>query len=133
MDLTQLKLFKTMNTRMHWLNQRQKVLAENVANADTPKYAARDLSPIDFQSILRDRIQSTDMSRTHQLHQEGRPTGAGAVVLGEKQHFQATPTGNSVVLEEEMIKVAETTSDYETMTNLYRKAVGLFRIAISTK
>ncbi|MHA1152522.1 MAG: flagellar basal body protein, partial [Alphaproteobacteria bacterium] len=38
---------------MEWLSQRQKVLADNIANADTPNYQPRDLNPSEFQRILR--------------------------------------------------------------------------------
>ena len=37
-----------LRERMTWLNQRQDVLSQNVANADTPGYVARDLKPLDF-------------------------------------------------------------------------------------
>jgi len=131
MDLTNLKLFKAVNTRMHWLNERQRIVAQNVANADTPNYAARDMAPIDFKAILRDQ-QRMQLASTHQGHHAGKGSGiVGEGVLGEKQSFGSTPTGNNVVLEEEMLKVTEIASDYTMMTNLYRKGVGLLRLAIS--
>lgn len=133
MDLSQLKLFKSLNTRMHWLNTRQRILAQNVANADTPNYQARDLSPLNFQDILRDRGRQLDMRVTDARHNPGRETTAGSAIRGDKQSFQASPTGNSVILEEEMMKVSATAADYETMTNLYKKAVGLFRLSISNR
>jgi len=52
MDLNGIPLFSLISGRMSWLSARQSVLAENVANGDTPNYAARDIKPLDFQTIL---------------------------------------------------------------------------------
>jgi len=53
MDLSKMTIFKMVNKRMDFLSQRQKVLSENVANADTPKYHPKDLKPIDFRAMVR--------------------------------------------------------------------------------
>ena len=45
-------LLSMLRTRMTWLHQRQDVLSQNVANADTPGYVARDLKPLDFKDML---------------------------------------------------------------------------------
>ena len=55
MDIRQIPLFSLLSNRMSWLSSRQSVLAENVSNADTPNYIARDLRPLDFAAILRDQ------------------------------------------------------------------------------
>ena len=99
MDLGDIKLFQALNARMSWLTDRQRVLAQNVANADTPNYMAGSK-------------KDDGLSRTQQARVE------------------SSPTGNSVVLEEEMMKVSETVADYELMSNLYRKSVGLLKLAI---
>ena len=52
MDLSQIPLFAALSKRMSWLADRQAVLAQNVANADTPGYAARDLREPDFRKYL---------------------------------------------------------------------------------
>ena len=38
MPVADLPLFSVLKSRMRWFEERQKVLAENVANADTPRY-----------------------------------------------------------------------------------------------
>ena len=48
MELQDLPLLTMLRQRMTWLNQRQDLLAQNVANSDTPRYVARDLKPLDF-------------------------------------------------------------------------------------
>jgi flagellar basal-body rod protein FlgB len=40
-----------LRTRMQWHQERQRVLAENVANAETPRYRARDLAPPNFDVV----------------------------------------------------------------------------------
>src|SRR6476660_7375118 len=46
--ITDLPLFAMLRTRMQWHQERQRLLAENVANADTPTFRPRDLSPLQF-------------------------------------------------------------------------------------
>src|SRR6476659_4218241 len=54
MTLTDVPLLSMLREKMAWLNSRQAILSQNVANADMPGYAARDLKPIDFAQSLRD-------------------------------------------------------------------------------
>src|SRR5271167_637520 len=53
MNLPDIPLLSILRERMSWLNQRQDVLTQNVANADTPGFSARDLKPLDFSDELR--------------------------------------------------------------------------------
>ena len=68
MEITDLPLFSMLKQRMTWLNQRQDLLSQNVANADTPKYISRDLKALDFDQILSGsgRAGTAD----HRQHQE---------------------------------------------------------------
>ena len=50
MELTSLPMFALIRQRMNWLNQRQEVIAQNVANANTPDYPSQDLKPAKFRS-----------------------------------------------------------------------------------
>jgi len=60
MDLNKIPVFAAITKRMHWLNQRQKVLADNIANSDTPGYAPKDLKEINFK-----RINDQPVSQAH--------------------------------------------------------------------
>ena len=64
MDLTQIPLFEMLTRRMSWLNERQKVLAQNIANADTPHYVPRDLEPLDFESLTRSNRLSSPLTKS---------------------------------------------------------------------
>ena len=49
MSLSSMSIFAMAQSKMSWLGQRQTVLAQNIANADTPSYRAKDLEALDFQ------------------------------------------------------------------------------------
>ena len=130
MDLSRLKVFNMLTTRMNWLNERQRVLAQNVANADTPGYIARDLAPPDFRAALRQAEGRLGMAATSRAHMAGSGTPAPTTAKPEKQEFETTPTGNAVVLEEELMKAAESRGEYDLMANLYTKQVAMLKAAL---
>jgi flagellar basal-body rod protein FlgB len=142
MDFTKLTVFQTLAAKMTWLNERQRVLAQNVANADTPGYEARDIKEPDFARML-DRLQRrpgkdvapVQIARTDGQHLSGGGGGTalgGEVALDPKKvdGLEPSPTGNAVNLEEEMMKVARSAADYELMANLYQRQLGMLRLAL---
>lgn len=132
MNLPDVPLLSILRDRMSWLNERQTLLSQNVANSDTPGYAARDLKPVDFEAELK-RDQQNAFSglvttdRSHIAIPMGGPFQMGNAEVTE---HETSPMGNSVTLEEEMIKVADTQAQYQAATNLYSKMVGMMRTAI---
>ena len=129
-----LSLFDAIAKRMSWLGQRQDVLAKNIANADTPDYAAKDLDEGAFRRVLAGASRSLGPVRpvaTHPGHIARPPAGAEARPAEVIEAAdEASPSGNAVVLEEQLMKVARTQMDYQTMTNLYRKHMSMFRTAL---
>ena len=73
-DLNNLKLFQMALTKMDWASARQKVLAQNVANADTPDYKEKDLKALNFKSVLRETapVHVTRHQRYGLLHGKKR-------------------------------------------------------------
>ena len=130
MDLKKLPLFDLMARRMSWLAQRQEVLAQNIANANTPDYTPQDLKPMSFGEEMK-RLAPVDPERTSELHMAGtvvrKPTPFRSV--DQRKRYEVAPDGNSVVVEEQMVKVAETQMDYQLVTNLYRKHVDMIKTA----
>ena len=125
-------LFSLLSQRMSWLSARQSVLAQNVANADTPNYVARDMKPMDFNKMLAGQTSSaTSLAVTDARH---IPVSGGKEYHGFEQEDAygegGSPTGNVVSLEQEMIKLSDTQIQYQAATNLYQKAVGMFRTAL---
>jgi flagellar basal-body rod protein FlgB len=130
MDLGNLGLFKLMSRKMGWLTQRQEVLAQNVANADTPQYKGRDLKPFTFRDALGDSRRMQPLT-TNAAHLQGT-RGPGGVHREQRVRnpYETAPDGNNVVLEEQMLKVSQTSMDYQTITNLYKKQVNMIKTAI---
>ena len=64
MDLSQVPLFAALSKRMAWLTERQSVLAQNVANGDTPGYVAQDLPAPDFSKYLANAPSSVALVAT---------------------------------------------------------------------
>ncbi len=56
MPINDIPILAMLRERMQWQQARQQVLAENVANADTPDYQAKDLAPLDFSQAIVGRI-----------------------------------------------------------------------------
>jgi flagellar basal-body rod protein FlgB len=133
MPVTDLPLFAMLKTRMYWLEERQKVLAENVANADTPGYRARELKQLNFNETLRAAAPVT-LASTAPGHQAGGPAGESARFAADRRGgFETSPRGNAVVLEEEMLKVAQNQMDHQTATALYARGLALIKSALGKK
>ncbi|MDH3581141.1 MAG: flagellar basal body protein [Hyphomicrobiales bacterium] len=132
MALGDLSLVGFLKSKMHWHQGRQRVLAENVANADTPGYRAVDLKPMQFEKHLRGpAIASIAAAQTHDVHfpgalQSERPGFATSSGNG----WEITPEGNAVVLEEQMIKVSGNQFEYQLASTLYSRSLGLLKTAL---
>jgi flagellar basal-body rod protein FlgB len=129
MDLANLPLFQLLGRKMAWLNQRQQVLAQNVANADTPDFRPSDLLPMDFRAALRSSGGLMPV-RTNEMHIGVSLRGQGPYVAKQDRDAEMSPDGNGVDLEEQMVKMAQTQADYQLVTNLYHKQVGLIKAAL---
>lgn len=130
MDLNGIPLFSMISNRMTWLSSRQSLLSENVANASTPGYVARDLKPVDFQSMMAREASGAALNTTNVRHIALRGSVGGAFQPEDAEGEGGTPSGNVVSLEQEMIKLSDTQLQYQTATNLYQKAVNMFRTAL---
>jgi flagellar basal-body rod protein FlgB len=122
-----------LRERMAWLNQRQGVLSENVANADTPGFIARDLKPLDFSQQLQSAGDSkvTGLTVTNPRHIAVKSsTASGDFDITDTPDVEANPNGNAVSLEQEMIKVSDTQMQFQAAANLYGKAMSLMKTAI---
>lgn len=137
MSIGDLPIFSMMKQRLHWLTERQQVLAQNVANANTPGYEAKDLKELDFGAMVDASGPKLAPVATSAGHIGSPLAGAaggfdhargGDVV--KQADFETSPSGNSVTLEDQMVKVAQTQMDYEAVTTLYTKSLGLVRIAL---
>jgi flagellar basal-body rod protein FlgB len=135
-DTTQISVFQLMKSRMQMLGERQKLIAQNVANVSTPGYVPRDIDQQAFAATLQRMAgRSAGPGRTVMVAtQPGHMTpnhgsGAQALSVRKSPDSETTLDGNAVVVEEQMMKIAETRMDFETMVGLYQKSLGLLRLA----
>jgi len=131
MDLEKLTLFSAVKGRLKWLTQRQEVLAQNIANADKPKYRASDLKAFEFKDVLRRENTQVRMSVTDASHQPGaRRRIRDFSEQVERNPYETSPNGNSVILEEQLAKVNETHTKHQLVTQLYKKHLTMITTAV---
>lgn len=129
MDFSNLTLFSAITEKMKWLSAREKVLAENIANVNTPNYQATDLKPLDFTSALSQAGGKLQLASTDGAHLVAPVNGHSA--YGEvKTYDEREIDGNTVSLEDELIKVSQDAENYQLVTSLYKKQIGMLKEAI---
>ena len=102
-------------------------MAENIANADTPGYQARDLTPLSFERMLQS--SSVAWSQTEPAHLGGAG-GDGRFAAKADHRFEVRPRGNAVTHEEEMLKLAGNQADYDAVTSIYTHSLTLIKTAV---
>lgn len=143
MDLKSLPLFSALQEKMSWLNRRQVVLAENLANANTPGYKPHDIKEPDFKGLMS---QYSKHSVALKTTQPGHMSGANATVLTSTNSGsslgsssdgkirvkpqETQPNGNGVSVENEMVKMTQSQIDYNTLLGIYRKHVGMINTVL---
>ena len=117
MDLSRTPLYAMITQRMGWLTERQRVISQNVANADTPGYQARD---VDFKTALAEAAgaqsaQPGAMVRTSARHMSaGGIDGATSVgSLVYRTVTQASIDNNTVDVNVERAQFADNAMRYE--------------------
>jgi flagellar basal-body rod protein FlgB len=130
MILEGLTLIETAKQRIDYLNKRHNIVAENVANADTPGYRTQDLLP--FEAALKSAASGTP-ARTHGAHLVGLNGPEGFKADRKAEGWEMAPAGNSVVLEQEMLKASEIQGAHALVSNLYKKHVDMMRMAVQSR
>ena len=130
MNINNLKLFHLMQQNMEWASYRQRTIAQNIANADTPDYVASDVKALDFKKILRQVDNNSVMSLTNPSHLMPALGGGYFGGIKSKNPFEVVPSGNKVVLEDEALKSAQTKDMNDLTMQLYKKFNGMFRMAV---
>lgn len=121
-----------MAAKMVYLDQRQAIIAQNMANADTPNYRSQDLTKVDFGSVLKKvtGTQQVTLAKTDPGHVNGPNDKGNAKDIKDRVTYEVAPDGNAVILEEQMIKANQTSMDYNMLTNLMSKQANMFRLAL---
>ena len=123
MDPADIGLFSLAERRLAWVDQRQALLSQNIANADTPGYQGRDLTP--FAAQLGRLALAPSQGGGASL---GTPLSASGT--GTDRAHERAVDGNSVALEDQLAKVADSDGTQQLVTGLYHKYMGLFMTAL---
>ena len=131
MGLLNMPVFSALTDKMRWHQERQGLLAENVANAETPNYRGRDLKQFNYAEMSGPFSSATvTTTATQPMHFAVGGAGDGAFNAQRMANFEVTPEGNGVSLEDEMMKVTTNMMDYQVATGLYQKSIKILRTAL---
>lgn len=117
MSIGDTNYFALLRARLDFLGDRQRLIAENIANASTPGYTPRDLDGAAFERAMARAAASGDSSRLPTARAVARPDS------------ETTLDGNSVVLEDQAMRAMETRLQFEAGLSLYQKGLQLLRMA----
>jgi flagellar basal-body rod protein FlgB len=136
MAINDLPILSALRTKMQWHQARQRVLAENISNANTPNFKPSDLVVPKFDnkgSSVEGAMGSLAMMRTSASH-IGVSGGAQSFNAdGGRSGFLTRPAGNAVNLEDQMMKVSANQMDYAAATSLYTRSLGMLKTAIGKR
>ena len=129
--LDNIPLFGLLKGRLNYLGERQKLISQNVANADTPGYMAKDLKPFTFSEAMKVQRAPGGVNtvRTDAAHLSGTARPAPTWRSNQAPDSETTLDGNSVVLEEQMLKMSESKMGYDAAVGFYQKSLSLIRTA----
>lgn len=111
MNIEGSNLFELASQRLKWLSDRQKVVSENIANADTAGYRAKEVEGFDEYLAVA----------------EGQSVAPDADVFESESTWGQDLTGNNVIIEEQILEANATSGQYKIAANLYKKAHDLLR------
>ncbi len=133
MDATAPKLDTMLKNHMKYMTDRQAVLAQNIANIDTPGYKARDLKPVDFASLANAQSDRLALRVTSPKHITSNAGGSSFATIQQRDTFEISPTQNNVVLEDQMAKISDTGAEFQLSSTMLRKFTQLYRTAAGNK
>jgi flagellar basal-body rod protein FlgB len=128
MPISDIPILSMLHKRLEWHQERQRILAENVANSDTPNYQAMDLAPLNFDRELS--AASVTLARTDAGHMVADGAEDARFAADARGRFEVRPRGNTVTHEDEMMKVASNQMDFEAAASLYTHSLALIKVAI---
>lgn len=128
------RLFDGLGAAMRNLGERQRVIADNVANADTPGYKAKTVEEPDFAGMLDvqsgGRVMRPSVTITSAMASLGAHQSTTGRVIEDRHVSETKPDGNNVTLEDQLLQLGDVQASYATLTNIYAKQMKLMRIAL---
>ena len=134
MAINNLPVLSALRTKMQWHQERQRVLADNVSNSDTPNFRPRELVEPKFDKNGASPAATGSMALMRTSASHIAPAGGGDTFA---QHgrggFHTRPAGNAVNLEDQMLKISANQMVYAAATSLYSRSLGLLKTAIGKR
>jgi len=123
-----LYLFELASSQARWLELRQSTIATNVANANTPGFKARDVEP--FNKVLD--AMPVRLATTSPTHMQLSATETDTRATAKKDSWEVVHSGNSVSLEQEMLKAGDINRDYSLNTAIVKSFHRMFMTSMKT-
>lgn len=136
--LESMALMKGLSEKMAYLQARQRVISQNISNSDTPGYQAMEVKTPDFAQVMgqmklarTNQDKSLSLDTTSESHIDVTLSGSRPTNGAPSRHtYDITPSGNSVVMEEQMLQASQTATEYQLITNIYNKQLDTLRTAM---
>jgi flagellar basal-body rod protein FlgB len=131
MTVDDVPILATLKSRMTYLADRQQVIAQNVANSDTPGFTPKDLKPFTLpgQGGAPGSLPPLTPVRTSPMHLMAPAQIASGAKPIDSPDSETTLNGNSVVLEDQMMKMTQARMDYDAAVTFYQQSMSLLQTA----
>lgn len=130
MDFSSLNLFSGLAARMRFLSARSNIIAQNIANADTPGYHAKKISEPDFGRLIEGTYteKNNQMRTSSERHQS--PSASSSFGPVRENRAEVSLDDNSVSIETETMRLSQTRMEYGLASTVYRKGLDIVRLAV---
>lgn len=126
-------MLNALGAKIRYLSQAQSIVSQNIANADTPGYRPKQLTPVDFSTLLGKTGNGgkVQLLATNSDHLNAGGAKAGKAKAHEQDMtYEVAPAENAVILEEQLVEANKIRMDYELAINLYGRNLSLLRTAL---
>lgn len=129
-----ISIFAMLKSRLTYLADRQQVISQNVANSDTPNFTPKDLKPFALpgRAGSAGALAPVTPTLTSPMHLTAPTVAAAGSKPVNSPDSETTLNGNSVVLEDEMMKMTQARMDYDAAVTFYQQSQQLLTTAAKT-
>jgi flagellar basal-body rod protein FlgB len=126
-----ISIFAMLKSRLDYVSSRQQVIAQNVANSDTPNFTPKDLKPFALPGAGGAPLALAPITPrlTSPMHLAAPTAAAPGAKPIDSPDSETTLNGNSVVLEDEMMKMSQSRMDYDAAVAFYQQSAQLLATA----
>lgn len=123
-----INIFRVSHAMASHAGTRQAVIARNMANSDTPGYAARDIQP--FRAVFDSSNSAFAPKATRAAHLNGT-SKTGAYTITRRDGAVSDPNGNTVSVETEMAHAVSAKRQHDRAVAIYKSALTVLRSAVA--